>query len=76
MATATEQTMALFINGEARDVPEGMSLEALLRHLGRDPGAPGVAVAVNDVVVRRADWASTALAAGDRVEVVTASQGG
>ena len=36
----------------------------------------GVAVAVNGTVVRRAEWASTTLSDGDRVEVLIATQGG
>jgi sulfur carrier protein len=35
-----------------------------------------VAAALNGDVIRRAAWASTRLAAGDEVEVVTAVQGG
>ena len=34
-------------------------------------GKSGLAVAVNDEVVPRSRWASTALQAGDRVEVLT-----
>lgn len=42
-----------------------------------DPSAPvGVAAAVNDRVVPRSAWATTELCAGDRVEIVTAVQGG
>jgi sulfur carrier protein len=74
--TTTEPTVTLRVNGAARAVPEGISIEDLLRLLGRDPAVPGVAVAVNDAVVRRADWGARTLADGDRVEVVTASQGG
>jgi sulfur carrier protein len=36
----------------------------------------GLATAVNGEVVPRASWAATLLADGDRVEVVTAVQGG
>nr|WP_322784972.1 sulfur carrier protein ThiS [Streptomyces griseolus] len=36
----------------------------------------GVAAAVNEAVVPRGRWAATALAEGDRVEVLTAVQGG
>jgi sulfur carrier protein len=36
----------------------------------------GVAVAVNDRVISRGGWDSTALADGDSVEVLTAVQGG
>lgn len=42
-----------------------------------DLSAPvGVAAAVNDRVVPRSAWATTELHAGDRVEIVTAVQGG
>lgn len=42
-----------------------------------DTAAPlGVAAAVNDRVVPRGAWATTVLRAGDRVEIVTAVQGG
>ena len=68
--------MTLRINGADHAVPEGASVEDVLRHLGRDPGVPGVAVAVNERIVRRADWAGRAVHEGDRIEVVTASQGG
>ena len=82
MMTSTEQTarrgvpMAILVNGEPREAPAGTTVEGLLRHLGRDPGMPGVAVAVNDAVVRRAEWARATVQDGDRVEIVTASQGG
>jgi sulfur carrier protein len=42
----------------------------------RGTGQDGVAVAVNDEVVPRRAWSATALADGDRVEVLTAVQGG
>jgi sulfur carrier protein len=38
--------------------------------------ATGVAVAVNGEVVPRGAWSGTALRSGDRVEVLTAAQGG
>ncbi len=66
----------LRINGEPRDVPAPIALDALLRHLGRDPGQPGVAVAVGDRVVPRSRWADETVGDGDRVEIITASQGG
>jgi sulfur carrier protein len=36
----------------------------------------GVAVALNDEVVRRSAWASTPVNEADRVEILTAVQGG
>ena len=68
--------MTLLINGEARELPDGLTVEELLRRLGRDPARPGVAVAVGDRVVRRSAWAETTVRDGDQVEVVTAAQGG
>lgn len=68
--------MTLSVNGQPRNVPAGTTIDALLAATGRDPAVPGVAVAVDDRVVRRALWAETALADGARVEVVTAAQGG
>ena len=68
--------LSVTLNGERRDVPAGLTVEALLRHVGRDPALPGVAVAVGDRVVRRADWPATLVSDGARVEVITAAQGG
>ncbi len=64
------------LNGERRDVPDGLSVEALLVHVGRDPGLTGVAIAVGDRVVRRSEWAETLITDGETVEVITAAQGG
>ena len=64
------------LNGEPRELPEPLALDALLRHLGRDPETHGYAVAVGDRVVRRTDWPVTTVGEGDRVEIITASQGG
>ena len=66
--------MQVWINGAAHEVPAGAQVVAVLEVLGL-PG-PGVAVAVDGELVRKADWPRTALAEGARVEVVTAVQGG
>ena len=66
--------MKVWINGEAREAADGVSVaEVVAAH-----GVPerGVAVAVDDEVVPRASWPSVALADGARVEVLTAVQGG
>ena len=66
----------LLVNGDPREVDAPLTLDALLAALGRDPAQPGVAVAVGDRVVRRADWPQTTVGEGDRVEIITAAQGG
>jgi sulfur carrier protein len=66
----------LTLNGEAVSAPPGASLADLLRRHGRDPEQPGIAVAVDGAVVRRALWEETSVEEGAEVEVITASQGG
>lgn len=71
--------MELIINGDPREVTADTTVEAVVRELtdtvgGEVPG--GIAVAVNDEVVRRTAWAATPLRAHDRVDVLTAVQGG
>ncbi len=67
----------VLVNGEARQVPAGTDLPALLAEMNVvAEKAKGVAVAVNDEVVPRAKWAGHLLEDGDRVEIVTATQGG
>jgi sulfur carrier protein len=66
--------MEVVINGTRRQVADEMSLAQAVSLL--TTSATGVAAAINDEVVRRAAWEATRLAAGDRVEVITAVQGG
>ncbi|MEV5241649.1 sulfur carrier protein ThiS [Streptomyces cinnamoneus] len=62
------------VNGEHRAVPAGTTLDGLVATL---TGAhSGVAAAVNEAVVPRGQWQVTTLGDGDRVEVLTAVQGG
>ncbi len=62
------------LNGEPRQLPDRLSLDALLRHLGLD--ARAVVVEHNRQIVRRAHLADTALAEGDSIEVVHFVGGG
>ena len=66
--------MTVVVNGEPHQATGPMSLADAVRLLTE--AASGVAAAVNGEVVRRAAWATTQLADGDQVEVVTAVQGG
>jgi sulfur carrier protein len=61
------------VNGEPRDVAG--TVEDVLMALGVE-AQRGVAVAVDAEVVPRGAWATTAVADGARVEIVTAVQGG
>ncbi|WP_052849373.1 sulfur carrier protein ThiS [Streptomyces avicenniae] len=66
--------ITLWVNGRERVRPAGTTLAALVAELSRAPS--GIAAAVNESVVPRGRWPLTALADGDRIEVLTAVQGG
>lgn len=66
--------MQVWVNGETREVPEGITLSSLLESL--EVRGPGVAVEVNAQVVRRARHPEHRLQTGDRVEIVTFVGGG
>jgi len=63
----------VIVNGASRDV-DVVNVEALVEQL--TTARRGVAVAVNGEVVPRSSWPAARLRDGDRVEVLTAAQGG
>ena len=66
--------MRLTVNGKDQDVSAGVTVASLLDTLAlrRD----GIAVALNDDVVPRAEHATRALRDGDRLEIIVAVAGG
>lgn len=66
--------MRVTANDEPVDVPDGATVEDLLAALGLD--RRWVVVERNGEAVARADVSTTALQAGDRVELVRAVAGG
>jgi sulfur carrier protein len=66
--------MQLLVNGEPREVPERITVSALIAHLGLDGGP--VAVERNREIVPRASHATVVLEANDRVEIVHFVGGG
>lgn len=66
--------MKATINGQLRDLPDELTVSALLDLLGSP--RTGIAVARNDRVVRRAEYDIDRLLDGDRVEIITAVAGG
>ncbi|WP_407924627.1 sulfur carrier protein ThiS [Catellatospora vulcania] len=66
--------MTVVVNDKPRPTRRGETVAELLNGLAVP--SRGVAVAVNGEVVRRADWPAHRLLDGDRVEVLTAAQGG
>ena len=66
--------MKISVNGDEREAEEGSSVAGVVALVTRQPA--GVAVALNDQVVPRADWTTTIVREADRIEVLTAVQGG
>jgi sulfur carrier protein len=62
------------LNGEHRELPDGLSVEGLLAHLQLK--AARVAVEVNETVVTKDRYPSHRLAAGDSIEIVAFVGGG
>jgi sulfur carrier protein len=65
----------IYLNGEPRE-REGATIVELLTDLGVEPAARGVAVAVDGEVVPRAEWPERRVNDGERVEALSAMQGG
>jgi thiamine biosynthesis protein ThiS len=66
--------MRLELNGEPREVPDGLSVAGLLVHLGLAPTR--VAIERNREILPRDLWDATALVSGDRLEIVHFVGGG
>ena len=66
--------MKVVVNGEARDVADGATVERLLAELALDRRR--IAVERNREIVPRSAHGATLLAEGDRIEIVTMVGGG
>lgn len=70
-------TIDIVVNGDESRVENGSTLADLLESVNIDvENTRGIAVAVNDEIIRRTDWNKRELNDGDSVELVTARQGG
>lgn len=66
--------MQIRLNGQARDVSDGMTVAGLLHELGVRPER--VAVLINQGIIKKPSYGSTTLREGDAVEVLTVMAGG
>ena len=66
--------MKATINGRLRDLPDELTVGALLELLGSERN--GIAVAQNDSVVRRDEFDVRPVCEGDRIEIIEAVAGG
>ncbi len=66
--------MRVTVNGEASELPEGLTIAELLERTGL--AEQRIALERNREIVPRSEFATTRLAEGDRVEIVRAIGGG
>ena len=66
--------MTIFINGEARELENGLTVAAMLDAL--EFPKQRVAIELNRQVVRKQEWESTLVSDNDRIEVVHFVGGG
>ena len=66
--------MNITLNGEARAIPDGLSVEGLLQHLGIV--SKKVAVERNLEIVPKSTFPTTLITDGDRLEIVHFIGGG
>ena len=66
--------MKLTVNGDVREVRDGLTLSELVRELSLERGP--IAVELNRRIVPKARFGETTLAEGDTLEIVTLVGGG
>jgi sulfur carrier protein len=71
-----EGPVTVIVNGTAGERPAGTTVADVVAEVTGNRDAKGVAAAVNGAVVPRGRWPSLLLGEGDRIEVLTAVQGG
>jgi sulfur carrier protein len=68
------ETVTIQVNGESREVPQGLNLTQLVDHLGLT--ANRLAIERNLEIVPRGKWESTPVSGGDKFEIVHLVGGG
>jgi thiamine biosynthesis protein ThiS len=74
MQDTSAVNITITVNGEAREVREGETITGLVGLLELDPER--LAIELDRRIVKRAQWASTHLAAGAQLEIVQFVGGG
>lgn len=68
--------MEVIVNGKTVSLNVGTSLLEVLKRYGFDEQSTGIAVAVNQNLIPKPQWAELILKTNDKVEIVWARQGG
>jgi thiamine biosynthesis protein ThiS len=72
--TAVAETITVCVNGDAREIPAGLTVEGLLAHLSLSPRM--VVVEHNGDILRREALADAVVQEGDTLELVHFVGGG
>jgi thiamine biosynthesis protein ThiS len=72
--TVQKEMISVILNGEAREIPHGSSVAAMLQAIGLDPRK--VAVEHNLEVIPRSTFGDVEVSEGDRFEIVHFVGGG
>ncbi|HEX8545326.1 MAG TPA: sulfur carrier protein ThiS [Cytophagaceae bacterium] len=67
--------MTIYINNEPKEIEEETSIQHLFSTI-KILSDKGIAVAINEVVVPRADWPKKIVNSNDKVLIIKATQGG
>jgi sulfur carrier protein len=70
----TATPVQVVVNGVPESFPAEATLGTLVSRLR--PSRTGIAVAIGEDVIPRAEWDSRSLCDGDRIEILSAVQGG
>lgn len=68
--------MKISLNGVHSEVDDGITLAELLEQNQIEPTRPGIAAAINDEIVSRAEWSCRVVVDEDHIDVIAAVQGG
>lgn len=72
--SSSSSSLTILLNGEATEVPSGLTLTGLLTHLNLP--LDRVAVELDRQIVRKSDWDTQPIVAGAQLEVVHFVGGG
>jgi len=70
----TRYIMTINVNNQPRPFLDNGSVNDLIEQLGIAPN--GIAIAINNMVIRKEQWVATQLKDNDNVTIIQATQGG
>ena len=71
---AQQQFIPISVNGDRKEVPSGLTVAGLLKHL--ELPLERVAVELDRRIVRKREWDSTGITSGAQIEIVEFVGGG